>query len=481
MDTNLKNIPHPSPKNILHILHNYGGGTEICIDNIIGVFNNHHHVKIKIVSEGVIINNETNKDFNLEDYVEKEKIDFVMIHHLIYWDKGHKIATLIANQFCNLTVDKFIYIHDYHFLFPLDPNPIVRGIPEQKNIEFTEHLFAFCNKVVFHTPDSFDYYKEYVKIPNYLIMNNSPDINLYNPRIYPTIKKKYNVGILGHLFMEHKGKSLAESIFTLFKDDDRFTFKVFGIYTSTSPNVIAFGEYKQEEIYKHLEREEIDFFIFVSRFRETYSLSLSIAIKTGLPIVYNNIGAYKDRLSDYNNCYPFEENNIARVINCFNDILEKSKNTTSTKLKYSMSLIKNIPEFSPYLTNMSELNWNLQQNRNNLTTDNVCFISVHESSLLREQINYMRSIGLYDKLDYILIVYFGTLEYLPQSYKIRLIFASDHEDNIITNKLISYFTDNIEEDVNILHLTEKDWQLSIDEFNSSLIDNEYSEQTKSID
>ena len=61
-----------------------------------------------------------------------------------------------------------------------------------------------------------------------------------------------------------------------------------------------------------IHKYDIDYFMCTSVTEETYSYTLSIMLNTGLPILYNNIGSYKDRLQ-YSNCFPFEENNIENI------------------------------------------------------------------------------------------------------------------------------------------------------------------------
>jgi hypothetical protein len=73
-----------------------------------------------------------------------------------------------------------------------------------------------------------------------------------------------------------------------------------------------------DSIFSLINEKEIDYFLFLSTFEETYSFTLSIALKFGLPIIYNNIGCYRERLTQYNNCFPFSEDNYMEIHNMNN-------------------------------------------------------------------------------------------------------------------------------------------------------------------
>ena len=112
--------------------------------------------------------------------------------------------------------------------------------------------------------------------------------------------------------VEHKGKFLANSIIKYITNHD---FVIFGEYGITHDNLTTTGKYDNANIFNLINLFDIDCFLFVSVFEETYSYALSIALNTGLPIMYNNIGAYTERLENRKNCFPFEENNYHEIKN----------------------------------------------------------------------------------------------------------------------------------------------------------------------
>ena len=68
------------------------------------------------------------------------------------------------------------------------------------------------------------------------------------------------------------------------------------IATWPAANVSATGEYKESALETMLEQERPDAFLFASIIPETYSYTLSLALRTGLPVMALDIGAIGERL-----------------------------------------------------------------------------------------------------------------------------------------------------------------------------------------
>ncbi|NBC49499.1 MAG: glycosyltransferase [Gammaproteobacteria bacterium] len=64
-------------------------------------------------------------------------------------------------------------------------------------------------------------------------------------------------------------------------------------------NLSVQGEYAEADLLTLIERERPDAFLFASVIPETFSYTLSLAMRTGLPIVALDIGAIGERLRDY--------------------------------------------------------------------------------------------------------------------------------------------------------------------------------------
>ena len=248
---------------------------------------------------------------------------------------------------------------------------------------------------------------------------------------------------------------------------DKYKFIIFGEYDILHPNLIITGKYENENIFSMINKYDIDYFIYLSVFEETYSFTLSIAINTGLPIIYNNIGSYTERLINYNNCFPFNEENYKDIINILeqlenNTFIRKNKNLTTNY----PNLYNNIPEFSDYLKIDNNYNFNIEEINKNLNNGIVCFIHLcvtdsfgisNGLEIFNDQIDYIKKSGLYDKLDYIFVTLVGKNILITHDYKIKLIYYSE---NILENEfpsifLIKYFSDNISKNIKILRIHTK--------------------------
>ena len=59
------------------------------------------------------------------------------------------------------------------------------------------------------------------------------------------------------------------------------------------------GLYDDDELPLLVARERPDLFVFPAQMPETYSYTLSVAMRTGLPIIASRLGAFSERLADY--------------------------------------------------------------------------------------------------------------------------------------------------------------------------------------
>ncbi len=335
---------------IIHITHQFGGGTMTYINNLISILTEYKHIIIYINNNKSIINS-----------IESYNIKYCFVHHSLYnGENGFEIATAFFNDIIN--IPKLFIVHDYFLLYPNNPNPLNKFMNENKpttnNINNAINYLSNFNHVLFNSKSTYDNYIKNFKLDNFTIINNIPDIVIYNNRIFSKQKEQYNIALLGHIYAVHKGRDLAIKIIDLFKNDNRFKFYIFGEFNYNFPNLINCGKYDNDNIYKLLKANNIDMFLFLSTAEETYSFTLSIALHTGLPIIYNSIGSYKDRLCNYSNCYPFNEDEYINTKDIMENIVSNTCNNNYSihNINIDYKLIKNIPEIRYYLN--TDLNQN---------------------------------------------------------------------------------------------------------------------------
>lgn len=463
-----------NPYNIVSISHSMGGGTQTYINNIATLYNINYEITINnqelfnLTQQYTIV--KCDDTYKLSNIISENTI--VVFNHLLT-----RTMTLNMNMFYNIYNNckhrKIIFIiHDYHLLYPDTPNPIknTHGYPTPNhiNLQFANDVFSKCDLVVFNSYNCFNNYKKYINLDNYkcIVTNSTPDLLTNNYNIYPSVKSCYNIGILGHVDSDHKGRqllcdispSLSQHMFTVFGVNNEHSFLF-----NDAPNIQFMGTYKNDNIFELINKQNIDFFMFISVFEETYSYTLSIAMQTGLPIFYNDIGCYRERLYGRQNTYAFDESNLAILPNLISTMETDRYNNNDNN--YNDSTLKSV-----ICNNNADFNWMFEENncvfdvsiiQDYLINNNVCFTHFanigNGYNIFLDQIDKIRTSGLYNKLDFIFIIMVGPHIKLCNDPKFRVIYYSPNEQEweFPTIKLIKSFSDNINKKVNILYIHTK--------------------------
>jgi hypothetical protein len=325
-------------RTVLHVLHSFGGGTEVYVDNLISSFPLYNHVKVKLTGDNV---SEVNGVKNMA---------FIFIHSLLVGGR-EKICKNVMEYLINVNVKKFIIIHDYHLLYPTNPGPERQYIEDTVpfDLPWLQRVFSpsSVDRVYFNSENTRKHYERYITSPNYRYLYNVPDIFIYSERIPYLIKDKHNdkvnMALLGNFqHCKHKGGDLARKIFTLL--EDKVNFYIFGEMDNVGDNITVLGKYRNETIYNLISAYNISGFFFTSLCEETYSYTLSIALNTGLPIFYHRAGAYIDRLKNYENCYPYEEVTEIRESFLKLNVVDHVDCVDGVDKTFTYELSKNIPE-----------------------------------------------------------------------------------------------------------------------------------------
>jgi hypothetical protein len=459
-----ENRIYNNKKKIYHITHNFGGGTNIYVENMCKIFNNYNNIIIYILDDKLSVNNvEVNKT-EINNIIINGHL--LIVHHLIFIDANEsklKICNKTLNFIKNIEMTKIFIVHDYFLFNPEKPNPIKNTntiLNREKQKEITDFLSIF-DKVYFNSKNCYNnYIKNLSNIEKAHILNVVPDIFYYNKRIYPMKKKQYNIGIIGDISSDHKGFILSDKIISMFEYfESKHNFIILGRSSLKKSNLLVTNVYENKNIFKMINNYDIDIFLFLSTFEETYSFTLSIAIHTGLPIIYNNIGSYTERLEHYNNCFPFTEDNYENVYNIVTNI-ENSNDLIRTDKNIDIiypNLYNYLPEFSEFL----EVKFNTDEIEKKLENGNVCFIDFYNVNnegilIFEEQIKYIKKSGLYDKLDFIFVTLIGN-NILFNDYKIKFLYYSenDFEYKFDAIELIKKFSDSISKNIKILYLHTK--------------------------
>lgn len=326
-------------KNILYISH-LGGGTEKYIVDLEKIFPEYNFIR-------------------LLDDVKFENIDVIHINSIIHYQNfmSNRGSLLNYIDLYDGSVQKILTIHDYQWLFPDNPNILYSefnrnvGYLNESSINFVKELFDRCDKIIF--PDSFIYinYNKFLNLNDFnnriVIVNHSDKLISYDNFCVPIINEKIiNIAFVGN-FCQYKGCELFIEMAN--KNIEWMGYKikyhVFGEKNGFGycDNIIFHGGYNDINIIERLYKENIHGLVHLSLFEETYCYALTNSINSGLPILYNNLGAFKNRLTDKGERFiSFDDD--SDIYYFFDYIIQKSGN-------------KKIKELSP---NIQPNKWYIQ-------------------------------------------------------------------------------------------------------------------------
>ena len=280
-------------KNILYLSH-LGGGTEKYIIDLERIFPEYNFIRL------------------LNDTDIIENIDKIHINSIIHYPNfiNNRNSLLNYLDLYDASIEKIITIHDYQWIFPDNPNILYsdfnRSIGYIFDMEFIKNLFEKCDKIIFPDNSIYINYNKFICLNDFnnkiFIVNHSDKlINYDNFNINKINDNIINIGFIGN-FCEYKGSELFLEISQKHCDYKgyKIIFHVFGEKNGFGhfDDIIFHNKYSDIDIINKLNDNNIHGLVHLSLFEETYCYALTNSINSGLPILYNNLGAFKNRLSD---------------------------------------------------------------------------------------------------------------------------------------------------------------------------------------
>lgn len=441
----LSNLIIENKKNILIILsHNLGGGLSQYVRNIIDMnIGSNNYQSFDIYTNEKTDNNIVNyiTDTNILNMIENmtDNKNIKVIVHINILPNFTEITNEDISKFIEIFIKKkfiklIITVHDYFWLFPTVPS--ITGEPfdesDSENIVNCQNIFERANLVIFPTNfliRKFQEKKINFEQINYIVQRHSDiyyiDTEPYFPVIENNIIKILYIGA----YYEHKGFNLLIDVIKLL--DQSSQTKIIELYLIggdinyqlilSNIKIINLGTYENTNVFKLINKLRPTLLVLPSKFYETWSYTLSICLKTGLPLFYSNNAAYQERINKLN------RKNVA----CFNprdDINEIMK-----KLQNFVQLI-------------SENNIDCQYNYINVDEEYKIIPNIFYDKLYNfdnyDLKNYIKSVD--DKLDKLYSdnkeIYddiWGKIRlfaiYIPQFHKVE-------ENDIIFEKYYTHFT-----------------------------------------
>jgi hypothetical protein len=213
-------------------------------------------------------------------------------------------------------------------------------------------LFAQADLIIHPSYFTYETYRKWFPADNFIISyHNDYKVDYSTKRIPPIINHYINIGVM-HEYTEYKG---SEVISYLVKNIIR--------YEGYNLNYLIVGKtintYQEDEFYEYLKKYNIHFLLLLNKWGETYCYSLTKYINSGLPILYNNIGACKYRIPKNVEHYKKVIDNEMDYKNINKVIGEKLKNMLDYVIrengKYNKENTSNIIHYSPLFENLFNL------------------------------------------------------------------------------------------------------------------------------
>jgi hypothetical protein len=179
-------------------------------------------------------------------------------------------------------------------------------------------FFNVCDSIFHPSQFTFNEYSKYYLSHNFKIINHNDYINNTDDIIVPTIKN--NTIIIG--FMQNlstcKGKQ-----FIIHLMDNIYRYKNYDIKW-------IFPSHGENNFFDCLKKHNINCLVHLNLYGETWCYALSKSMLSGLPIIYNNFGSFKERMQrreHYFKVYDKEtdilhDNNYERLCEIFKTFID---------------------------------------------------------------------------------------------------------------------------------------------------------------
>jgi hypothetical protein len=283
--------------NIVYIIcNNRGGGSWKYLKDIISKYT---HISFIFIKTKFILNNLNIKKNsiiiiqyfldididiqNIIDIIKEYDLRLIIPLHDFIWFNSNIVYKYISNGF---------NIHRIYLNKDVNPNSKVK------------ELFYLAENVI--SPSKFikDEYSKYFHNSNNVVVDHNDYLVQENIVIPKIINNTINIGIF-HEMSYYKGKEY----YTILEKIKKY--KTYNInYLIPGINI---PKYTENEFYIYLKNYNINILTFLNKWGETWCYSLTKAINSGLPIFYNNLGAFKERIPKKNHYFinnEQEEENI---------------------------------------------------------------------------------------------------------------------------------------------------------------------------
>ena len=211
-----------------------------------------------------------------------------------------------------------ISIHDFYWL----SSDITRSLSTTNpywhyeylnNTKVSTLIINFFNNtdlVIQPSKFTFNIYSKYFDNNNFkLVYHNDYNIERNNRYVPKIINNTINIGFL-HDYNNYKGKEKIDILIKKYKIFNNYKINFF-------IKKVNIPSYKPDKFFEYIKEYNIHCLTLLNKWGETYCYALTLFINSGLPIIYNNFGAVKERIYEddhyfkvYDNETEYNNNNI---------------------------------------------------------------------------------------------------------------------------------------------------------------------------
>lgn len=268
---------------------------------------------------------------------DRTKIDFVHVSSIVTTDISISYLYEFLRDMNSRGIPIYFTLHDFQWIFPNDPNPAIDVLSQQskKNKEFDDFIKCLQLSQLAFAPSQYvlDYYLYHANqniIRDKVIVASNPDIKVeYDNEWYGRTNSTINIAHVG-AFCPHKG---SEHFAMLSKNLQQYrniklVYNAYGEFLVKKPHIKIHGRYDDDTIVDLLHNDNIHIIVASGPYGETWGYIMSKVISSGIPIVYYNIGSFKERLTS-------EKNNRSRFF-LVND-MQESQNVLKQAIDFALN------------------------------------------------------------------------------------------------------------------------------------------------
>lgn len=217
-------------------------------------------------------------------------MDTLFLQHLYKSDLTHSmICDVVKATKCRLVINILDY---YYFSLEYANAPHNNYLRTDINVpRIILELFSLAKHVLHPTNFTLNSFNKYFPSDNCLV-SQYPDFKVLESSLnIPEIKRKtIHIGVLTEC-SEYKGKEYNSYLASTVTSYNGYRIEYFIVGKSLPA-------YKENEFFEIIKKNNIHGLLALNKWGETYGYAMSKYLKSGLPFLYNNIGAFKERVPE---------------------------------------------------------------------------------------------------------------------------------------------------------------------------------------